>query len=246
MSDLRIIFGDQLSEDISSLNGLSPDNDVILMMEVTEESSYVRHHKQKLVLALSAMRHFSETLSQKGFNIDYVKLDDPHNTGSFTTEIERAVARHKPDRIVVTHPSEWRVDVMVQGWEKLTGVAVEIREDDRFFATREQFKTWADGRRVWRMEHFYREMRRAHNILMDGDQPAGGTWNFDRENYADCPSVNATSPEVGAKEDYFSRSHVCRVSGDPGNRFRAHEMPPDSITSGSRQSDCSEKTSSAM
>jgi deoxyribodipyrimidine photolyase-related protein len=106
MADLRIIFGDQLSEEISSLNGLSADNDVILMMEVSGECSYVKHHKQKLVLVLSALRHFSETLSQKGFNIDYVKLDDPENSGSFITEIERAVARHKPDRIVVTQPSE--------------------------------------------------------------------------------------------------------------------------------------------
>jgi deoxyribodipyrimidine photolyase-related protein len=128
MADLRIIFGDQLSEEISSLNGLSADNDVILMMEVSGECSYVKHHKHKLVLVLSAMRHFSETLSQKGFNIDCVKLDDPENSGSFITEIERAVARHKPDRIVVTQPSEWRVDVMVQSWEKLTGVCLPVPE----------------------------------------------------------------------------------------------------------------------
>ena len=218
MSDLRIIFGDQLSEDISSLKGLSPDNDVILMMEVTEECSYVRHHKQKLVLVLSAMRHFSETLSQKGFNIDYIKLDDPQNTGSFTTEVQRAVARHKPDRIVVTHPSEWRVDVMVQGWEKLTGVAVEMREDDRFFATREQFKTWADGRRVWRMEHFYREMRRAHNILMDGDQPAGGTWNFDAENRRSLPADLSLPKRLRFSPDEGTRKVMSLVE----EKFKDH------------------------
>jgi len=31
------------------------------------------------------------------------------------------------------------------------------------------------------MEHFYHDMRRAHEILMDGDKPVGGAWNFDLE-----------------------------------------------------------------
>ena len=32
------------------------------------------------------------------------------------------------------------------------------------------------------MEYFYRQMRIEHNILMDGDEPIAGQWNFDKDN----------------------------------------------------------------
>jgi deoxyribodipyrimidine photolyase-related protein len=188
MSVLRIVLGDQLSMDISALKGLEPAVDIVLMMEVIEETSYVPHHKQKLVLVLSAMRHFAEELRQSGVSVDYVELDAPDNRGSLTTEIQRAIARHQPVRLVVTEPGEWRVQVMVDGWEALTGLPVEIREDDRFFASRARFAAWARGRKLWRMEHFYREMRREHEILMERGGPAGGEWNFDAENRKKLPA----------------------------------------------------------
>ena len=69
--------------------------DVVLMMEVVEEATYVKHHKQKLTLIFSAMRHFAEELRRDGFTVDYVRLDDPANTGAFTSEVQRAIARHR-------------------------------------------------------------------------------------------------------------------------------------------------------
>ncbi len=173
MSVLRIILGDQLSFDMSALAGLDPARDIVLMMEVMEENTYVLHHKQKIVLVLSAMRHFAEQLRQRGISVDYVPLDAPDNSGNLTTEIQRAVARHASDGLIVTEPGEWRVQAMVESWQAMTGRPVEARADDRFFASRSRFARWAQGRRTWRMEHFYREMRREHAILMEGDQPAG-------------------------------------------------------------------------
>ena len=66
MSVLRIILGDQLSQDLSALDGIDPSSDVVLMMEVMEENTFVSHHKQKLVLVLAAMRHFANTLRERG------------------------------------------------------------------------------------------------------------------------------------------------------------------------------------
>ncbi len=188
MGVLRIILGDQLSLDIAALAGLDSERDVVLMMEVSEESTYVQHHKQKIVLILSAMRHFADELIKRGVAVDYVKLDAPDNSGTLTTEVQRAVARHDPDRLVVTEPGEWRVQAAVEGWEAMTGRPVDVRADDRFFASGARFARWARGRRTWRMEHFYREMRREHAILMDGDRPAGGEWNFDSENRKSLPA----------------------------------------------------------
>jgi len=184
---LRVLLGDQLSHGISSLAELDLERDVVLMMEVAEETTYVPHHKQKLVLVLSAMRHFAAELRLRGVTVDYVELDAPENAGSFTTEVKRAVTRHRPGRIVVTEPSEWRVYGEVGSWASLTGIATEMRVDGRFFATRTRFGDWARGRRSWRMEFFYREMRREHGILMDGKEPAGGEWNYDADNRKRLP-----------------------------------------------------------
>ena len=76
---------------------------------------------------------------------------------------------------------------MIQSWSKDLKIAVEIRPDTRFFASHAYFNNWIKGRQLWRMEHFYHEMRRTHDILMDGEKPVGGAWNFDIENRKSLP-----------------------------------------------------------
>ncbi|GAB7550942.1 cryptochrome/photolyase family protein [Novosphingobium sp. 11B] len=176
------VFGDQLSFDLSSLAGLEQSKTVLLMMEVAEETTYVRHHKKKIAYILSAMRHHAEALADAGWKIDYVHLEDPQNSGSFTGEIARAVSRHSPDRIVVTEAGEWRVAAMLESWQPLFGLPVEIRSDTRFLCTHREFGEWADGRRELIMEFFYREMRRKTGLLLEEGRPAGGRWNFDKDN----------------------------------------------------------------
>jgi deoxyribodipyrimidine photolyase-related protein len=218
MSVLRIILGDQLSFDMSALGDLDPARDIVLMMEVMEENTYVRHHKQKIVLVLSAMRHFAAELRQGGVSVDYVLLDAPDNSGNLTTEVQRAVARHAPDRLVVTEPGEWRVQAMVESWEAITNCPVEVRVDDRFFASRSRFAQWAQGRRAWRMEHFYRAMRREHAILMEGDQPAGGEWNFDAENRKRLPPSTIPPDRLRFAPDETTRAVMALVD----QRFSDH------------------------
>ena len=102
MKTLAVVLGDQLSPTVSSLHGAQAADTVVLMMEVTEETGYVRHHQQKLAYILSAMRHHGARLAALGWQVDYVRLDDPGNSGTFTGEVARAIQRHAPDRIVVT------------------------------------------------------------------------------------------------------------------------------------------------
>ncbi len=157
------------------------------MAEVVSEATYVKHHKQKIAFLFAAMRHFAAGLRNEGIAIDYVALDTANNTGSFFGELQRAVTRHRAERVVVTFPGEWRVLADMQTWQERLRIPVDIREDDRFFAGRARFAAWAEDRRELRMEFFYREMRRETDLLMEGDSPAGGRWNFDAENRKRLP-----------------------------------------------------------
>jgi deoxyribodipyrimidine photolyase-related protein len=189
------ILGDQLSFDLSSLQGTDPADTILLMMEVGDETTYVRHHRRKLAYILSAMRHHAEALREAGWRVDYTALDDADNTGSFNGEIARAIARHDADRIVVTEAGEWRVQAMLEAWQTLFGLPVEIRADTRFIASHAVFQQWAEGRSDLVMEYFYRDQRRRTGLLMDGAKPAGGKWNYDKQNRKPAPADDLFTPD---------------------------------------------------
>jgi len=156
------------------------------MMEVASESRHVPSHMQRTALFLSAMRHFAATLVRRRIRVRYVALDDPENTGAFETEIARAVTALGPSQIVCTHPGEWRVLAMLERVRNATGIPLSILPDDHFITTPDEFAAWAAGRTSLTMEFFYREQRRKTGYLMEGSgksaKPAGGDWNFDKEN----------------------------------------------------------------
>jgi deoxyribodipyrimidine photolyase-related protein len=182
MTTLRLILGDQLTASLASLRHTDKSRDVILLCEVWEEATYVKHHPKKIALLFSAMRHFAAELTAAGYRVDYVRLDDPANTGSFTGEVRRALERHGVTRIVCTFPGEYRVLQMMQAWPDVLGVPVEILPDDRFICAPQEFAAWAADRKQLRMEFFYRDMRRKTGLLMNGDTPEGGQWNYDADN----------------------------------------------------------------
>jgi len=176
------ILGDQCSHGLASLRDVAKSDAVVLMMEVADETTYVKHHKAKIALILSAMRHFAAELVADGWTVDYVRLDDTGNTGSFSGEVGRAIARHGPAAIRIVEAGEWRVQKAIEGWSELFGLPVDILVDDRFFCPILDFQTWAQARHELVMEFFYREMRRKTGLLMDGDRPEGGVWNLDKQN----------------------------------------------------------------
>jgi deoxyribodipyrimidine photolyase-related protein len=211
-------LGDQLCRTISALRDMDATCDVVFMAEVRDETTYVRHHKQKLVLVLSAMRHFAESLRAEGMHMDYVQLDEEGNSGSFTGELGRALSRHHVDRIVVTQPGEWRVWEMMQTWGEAFGTPVEFREDDRFLCSQAGFADWAKGGKSLRLEYFYRHMRRKTGWLMTGDEPQGGRWNYDAENRKKLPRDFPLPPGHRFAPDATTRDVMALV----GRRFADH------------------------
>ncbi|MDF0546239.1 cryptochrome/photolyase family protein [Sphingobium sp. H39-3-25] len=219
MTILIPILGDQLSHGLASLRDVRPSDAVVLLMEVMEEATYVRHHKRKIALIFSAMRHFAEELRARGWNVDYITIDDASSSGSFTGEVERAVGRYRPTSIRIVEPGEWRVKVMIDGWAKRFKLPVDVLDDDRFLCGILEFQTWAQARNELVMEFFYRDMRRKTGLLMDADgKPEGGEWNFDKDNRAP-PKRGLNYPEPMHFPPDAMTQQVLTLVGD---RFSGH------------------------
>ena len=217
MAVLRLVMGDQLNLAISSLTDCDKCNDIILMSELKQEASYANHHKKKLVLIFSAMRHFAQELREQGYQVDYVHYTDPDNSGSFEHEVLRACERHKIQQLVVTEPSEHRV---LHAMESLSDrINIQIRDDDRFLCSHTEFQHWARGKDTLRMENFYRLMRKTHNILMDGNDPIGGRWNFDSENRKTPKGIKFFPPPYRQVNDAITQQVINFVETEFKDHF---------------------------
>jgi deoxyribodipyrimidine photolyase-related protein len=223
MTTLRFILGDQLSRSIAALQNINKERDVVLMAEVGGESTIVGFHKQKLVLIYSAMRHFAQALRSEGIRVDYVNLDAQGNTQTLIGELARACQRHMPTSVVVTEPGAWRVRNEMNDWSAATGCPVEIREDTRFLCSHDRFRQWAEGRKELRMEFFYREMRRSTGLLITGNNPEGGQWNYDTDNREPLPDDRLIPTRERFEPDEITRGVIELVRERYGKNFGALE-----------------------
>ena len=176
MVRLILVLGDQLTDTVAALKEGDRETDIVVMAEVADEAGYVPHHPKKIAFCFSAMRHFAEELRSAGWQVDYAALDK--GLSSIPEALLAASERHDATQVVATRPGEWR---LIEALEDLP-LDVTILEDDRFIASHAEFDDWAEGRKELRMEWFYREMRRKTGLLMDGDDPVEGKWNFDHDN----------------------------------------------------------------
>ena len=180
---LVLVLGDQLTPSIAALKAADMDRDIVVMAEVAAETGYVAHHPKKIAFVLSAMRKFAARLQADGWRVCYTRLDDEDNAGSIGGELLRRAEEHGAKEVLATEPGEWRLIEALRDHP----LTLHIQQDDRFICSHSEFETWAEGRKSLRMEYFYREMRKKTGLLMDGDDPAGGAWNFDSDNRKSPP-----------------------------------------------------------
>ena len=216
---LVLVLGDQLTETLSALAQADKARDTIVMAEVADEAAYVRHHPKKIALIFAAMRKFAHALEQDGWTVAYTQLDDTDNAGSIVGELLRRAAQTGASEVLATEPGEWRlIDKL-----KYAPLKVHLLPDDRFLATHAEFEAWAEGRKALRMEYFYREMRRKTGLLMEGDQPAGGKWNFDHDNRKAAPEDVTVDGPLRFDPDATTREVLELVEARFGDNFGALE-----------------------
>ncbi|WP_198319884.1 cryptochrome/photolyase family protein [Antarctobacter heliothermus] len=190
MSRLILVLGDQLSEGLAALKAADKARDVVVMAEVADEAGHVPHHPKKIALIFAAMRKFAAQLRNDGWDVRYAKLDDTGNAGSICGELLRRAEETGATEVIATEPGEWRLINALQHCP----LKVRMLEDDRFIASHSEFDNWADGRKALRMEYFYRDMRRKTGLLMEGDKPVGGQWNYDHDNRKPAPDEVTHAP----------------------------------------------------
>jgi deoxyribodipyrimidine photolyase-related protein len=214
------ILGDQLDLDSAALKDFDLQKDLVWMAEVAQEATHVKSSKQRTVVFLSAMRHFAQSLRNKGYTVHYVALGDPENSHSLEGELSKAIEQYQPQSLRMSAPGEWRVLELMRQVVTQHKVPLEVLEDSHFMSTVREFAEHIKGRKQLRQEYFYRELRQKTGILMEGKQPVGGQWNFDAENRG---SFGKAGPGLLPGPTRFEPDTVTQEVMDlVNNRFKDH------------------------
>ncbi|MBE0639900.1 MAG: cryptochrome/photolyase family protein [Bacteroidales bacterium] len=180
MKTLRLILGDQLSLIHSWFNTTDPEV-LYVMMEIRPETDYVKHHIQKLLGVLGAMRQFADQLRTVGHNLVYLKLTEVDNLQLFGKNINAIILKNNIECFEYQEPDEYRVDQLLKSFCNELNITWKMVPSEHFLTSRYELKDFF-GKKNYLMESFYREMRRRFNVLMENGQPIGGQWNFDANN----------------------------------------------------------------
>ncbi|MEM6387289.1 MAG: cryptochrome/photolyase family protein [Pseudomonadota bacterium] len=215
MVRLILVLGDQLTDTVAALREGDPSEDVVVMAEVAEEAQYVPHHPKKIAFCFAAMRHFAEELREAGWVVEYTRLDAEKPVASITEALVAASERRGTAEVVATRPGEWR---LIEALESAP-LHTTMLEDDRFIASHAEFADWAEGRKELRMEWFYREMRRKTGLLMEGDKPVEGKWNFDHDNRKPAPGEVDFSGPMRFTPDETTEEVLALVEKRFGDNF---------------------------
>ncbi|MFR9674175.1 cryptochrome/photolyase family protein [Streptomyces sp. TR06-5] len=211
------LFGDQLGPRhlAPGPGGPDPDAPVVLI----EAASVLRrrpYHRAKAHLVLSAMRHRAAELGDRA---RYVRAD------TYEEGLRKAVGNRE---VTLCHPRSRAALGLVRSLDRVT-----VLPEPGFLVPADEFTEWADRHAsgTLRLENFYRHVRRRHALLMDGDEPAGGRWNLDREN-REGPPRHATTLDVPRpyrpREDDIDaqvRDDLDRWEREDGIRFVGRDGP---------------------
>ena len=181
MKILRLILGDQLNINHSWFKETSSDV-TYLMAEMRQETDYVTHHIQKIIAFFTAMRNFASTLKEKGHQVVYYTVNAPNNPQNLPDLIHQVLAETKATHFEYQLPDEFRLDTQLHDLAAALPLETRGVDTEHFYTDRNTLAQFFHGKKQFLMESFYRMMRRKHSVLMQGDQPFGGQWNYDHDN----------------------------------------------------------------
>jgi deoxyribodipyrimidine photolyase-related protein len=171
------VFGDQLNRGIGALRDASSDTHQVLMVESASKIKSRRWHIQRSHFFVASMRRFADELRSEGFSVDY------RIAPSMREGVRQHIAEMQPSAVVATEPNSYAARELVKS------LGIQTEPSDQFLCHPDEYSQFMGERRTIKMEDFYRWQRRRLNVLMDGDQPCDGQWNFDAENRLPPPKT---------------------------------------------------------
>ncbi len=178
---LRLILGDQLNYQHSWFKSANPDV-LYVLMELRQETDYVKHHIQKVIGFFAAMYNFAKWLTKIGHQVYHLKINDAENHQSITKNLDWLIEQFQISHVEYQYPDEYRLDQQIKQWIQDKRISYAVYDTEHFITTRTELQEIFAGKKQLLMETFYRHQRRKTGVLMQGNQPAGGTWNYDAEN----------------------------------------------------------------
>lgn len=209
---LVVVLGDQLDRTSAAFDDFDRTKDVVWMCEARDESVRIPVSLPRIAMFLSAMRHFRVTLESERIRVIYRELTE--KCASISEALREDIEALSPGRVIIVEPGEWGIREEIR--DACPPTLLEERTDRHFLCSHEEFAAHARRRKQLRMEFFYRDMRRRHNVLLDKEgQPEGGEWNYDSENRKsfgrDGPGRLAMPPPIGFTPDTITRKVIDEV-----------------------------------
>ena len=200
------IPGDQLLRDHPALAAAGDSSRVcVLLIESAAALARRPYGKPKLALLLSAMRHYAAELRSHGYVVDYRRAP------TFAAGLRAHAADHHPARLLTMAASSHAGRAFQNGLAARLDCPVIVLPNTQFLTGR--FNPVPDpqpGRRTV-METFYRAMRRHFDVLMDGNEPVGGRWNFDADNRKPLPRNAALPADATFAPDAITSAVLAEV-----------------------------------
>ena len=213
---LRLILGDQLNLNHSWFGSID-DSVTYVLMEIRSETDYAKHHIQKVIGIFAAMQQFSAHLQAKKHQVIYIKLNDEDNLQSFEANIKKLIKIYHFTHFEYQLPDEYRVDLDLKKLCETISITSSFTDTEHFFTTRNQLGDFFKGKKTFLMESFYRVMRKEHDILMEGEKPFTGQWNYDSDNRKKLPKNHKPidplvfNNDVPAIYDEIIKSNVATI-----------------------------------
>ena len=182
------LLGDRLNKSLPVLKS-SQEQQAQTPLIMIESANYVRqqpYHRQKLVLVWSAMRHFAQELKDDGWQLDYEIAED------FAPTLEKWIVAKQITELRINQPCDRPFEDYIQNLK--LPCEISFFADEHFLWSRQEFQQWASGRKRLLLEDFYRAGRKKFAILMSGNEPVGGKWNYDKQNRKP-PKKNLVTPQ---------------------------------------------------
>lgn len=163
---------DQLTDRIGPLSREDPRELGIVLIECPQKAARRPYHRQKLALILANMRHFALEQAARGVAIRHIVAE-----GSYSEALAPLVRELGPLRVMEPAERELREDLK----PLIAAPGLQQIAHEGWLTTAEQFRRSHAGP-PWRMDAFYRFVRRDTGILMEQGKPVGGKFSHDAEN----------------------------------------------------------------